>query len=165
LARQGYSELATRNWVSAVLAQAVAGIVDHAACERALEQAERVRVFTRPGNGGWLRFDGSRLVEDRASCYVQQRRPDLAEPILLELLKKHPSGRRRGIALADLAAVSAQRPDVLRLVTYGAAAPRSGSPEGSHLRAPTERSVTVSRHSAPATLVFRGCFTQAQWAK
>jgi hypothetical protein len=87
-----------------------------------LEQAERVSVFTRPGNGGWLRFDGSRLAEDRASCYVQQRRPDLAEPILLELLKKHPSGRRRGIALADLAAVSAQRPDVLRLVTYGAAA-------------------------------------------
>jgi hypothetical protein len=70
----------------------------------------------------WLRFDGSRLAEDRASCYVQQRRPDLAEPILLELLKRHPSGRRRGIALADLAAVSAQRPDALRLVTYGAAA-------------------------------------------
>jgi len=84
--------------------------------------AERVRAFTRPGNGGWLRFDGSRLAEDRASCHVQQRRPDLAEPILLELLKKHQSGRRRGIALADLAAVSAQRPDVLRLVTYGAAA-------------------------------------------
>jgi len=122
LARNGDSELATRNWVSAVLAQAVAGIGDHAACERALEQAERVSVFTRPGNGGWLRFDGSRLAEDRASCYVQQRRPDLAEPILLELLKKHQSGRRRGIALADLAAVSAQRPDVLRLVTYGAAA-------------------------------------------
>jgi hypothetical protein len=122
LARNGDSELATRNWVSAVLAQSLAGTGDHAACERALEQAERVRVFTRPGNGGWLRFDGSRLAEDRASCYVQQRRPDLAEPILLELLKKHQSGRRRGIALADLAAVSAQRPDVLRLVTYGAAA-------------------------------------------
>jgi transcriptional regulator with XRE-family HTH domain len=122
LARHGDSELATRNWVSAVLAQAVAGIGDHAACERALEQAERVRVFSQPGNGGWLRFDGSRLVEDRASCYVQQRRPDLAEPLLLDLLKKHQSGRRRGIALAELAAVSAQRPDVLRLVTYGAAA-------------------------------------------
>jgi transcriptional regulator with XRE-family HTH domain len=47
LARNGDSELATRNWVSAVLAQALAGIGDHAACERALEQAERVRVFTR----------------------------------------------------------------------------------------------------------------------
>ena len=99
LARNGDSELATPNWVSAVLAQALAGIGDHAACERALERAERVRVYTRPGNGGWLRFDGSRLAEDRASCYVQQRRPDLAEPILLELLKKHQSGRRRGILL------------------------------------------------------------------
>jgi transcriptional regulator with XRE-family HTH domain len=122
LARKGDSQMATGNWASAVLAQALAGVGDQAACERALEQAEQVQGLAQPGNGGWLRFDGSRLVEDRASCYVQQRRPDLAEPILLGLLRKHQTGRRRGIALVDLATVSAQRPDVLRLVSYGAAA-------------------------------------------
>jgi transcriptional regulator with XRE-family HTH domain len=122
LARKGNSEMATRNWVAAVHAQALAGLGDHAACERALEQAEEVHALARPGNGGWLRFDGSRLTEDRASCYVQQRRPGLAEPILLGLLKRHQSGRRRGIALVDLATISSQRPDVLRLVAYGAAA-------------------------------------------
>lgn len=122
LARRGDSNLGTGNWASAVLAQALAGLGDQAACERALEQAEQVQGLAQPGNGGWLRFDGSRLAENRASCYVEQRRPDLAEPILLGLLKKHQSGRRRGIALVDLATVSAQRPDVLRLVSYGAAA-------------------------------------------
>jgi hypothetical protein len=122
LARKGDTQLATRNWVSAVLAQALAGTGDGAGCERALEHAEQVQTLTMPSNGGWLRFDDSRLAEDRASCYVQQRRPDLAEPILLGTLKAHQSGRRRGIALVDLATVSTQRPDVLRLVTYGAAA-------------------------------------------
>jgi transcriptional regulator with XRE-family HTH domain len=122
LARKGDSQTATRNWVSAVLAQALAGTGDHAACERALDHAEQVKLLAAPSNGGWLRFDGSRLAEDRASSYVQRRRPELAEPILLELLKTHQSGRRRGIALVDLATISAQRPDVLRLVTYGAAA-------------------------------------------
>ena len=122
LACRGDSHMSAANWASAVLAQALAGLGDQAACERALEQAEQVQGLAQPGNGGWLRFDGSRLVEDRASCYVQQRRPDLAEPILLGLLRKQQSGRRRGIALVDLATVSAQRPDVLRLVSYGAAA-------------------------------------------
>jgi hypothetical protein len=122
LARKGDSSLASGNWASAVLAQALAGVGDQAACERALERAEQVQGLARPGNGGWLRFDDSRLAEDRASCYVQQRRPDLAEPILLGLLKKHQSGRRRGLALVDLATISAQRPDALRLVSYGAAA-------------------------------------------
>jgi len=122
LARKGDPQLSTGNWVSSVLAQALAGTGDLGGSERALGHADQVQKLARPGNGGWLRFDGSRLAEDRASCYVQQRRPDLAEPILLGLLDQHQSGRRRGIALVDLAAVSAQRPDVLRLVTYGAAA-------------------------------------------
>jgi transcriptional regulator with XRE-family HTH domain len=122
LARRGDSHMSAANWASAVLAQALAGLGDQAACERALEQADEVQALAQPSNGGWLRFDGSRLAEDRASCYLQQRRPGLAEPILLALLRKQHSGRRRGIALVDLATVSAQRPDVLRLVSYGAAA-------------------------------------------
>jgi transcriptional regulator with XRE-family HTH domain len=122
LARKGDTQLSTCNWVSSVLAQALAGTGDTGGCDRALGHADQVQKLARPGNGGWLRFDGSRLAEDRARCYVQQRQPELAEPILLGLLNQHQSGRRRGIALVDLATVSAQRPDVLRLVTYGAAA-------------------------------------------
>jgi len=34
-----------------------------------------------------------------------------------------------------------------------------------HPRAPTERSVTVSRHSALVILIISGYLTQAQWAK
>src|SRR5215211_6209953 len=36
---------------------------------------------------------------------------------------------------------------------------------GRNPRAPPERSVTVSRHSAPAILIIRGFLTHAQWAK
>src|SRR4029453_18807657 len=43
--------------------------------------------------------------------------------------------------------------------------PGSGGPGGLHPRAPPERSVTVSRHSAPAILIISGVLTQAQWAK
>ena len=104
VADRGDSRLSTRHWVAAVLAQAHAGVGDGAGCERALGFADEVLALgTAPHNGGWLRFDGSRLAEDRASCYVQQRRPELAEPILTELLRRNSSGRRRGIALVDLA--------------------------------------------------------------
>lgn len=33
-------------------------------------------------NGGWLRFDCSRLAEERGTCYVALGRPDLAETAL-----------------------------------------------------------------------------------
>jgi hypothetical protein len=42
---------------------------------------------------------------------------------------------------------------------------RVGWPGGVTPRAPPERSVTVSRHSAPAILIIRGFLTHAQWAK
>src|SRR6266498_2845361 len=40
-----------------------------------------------------------------------------------------------------------------------------GRPGESHPRAPLERSVTVSCHSARAVLIIKGCLTHAQWAK
>ena len=43
--------------------------------------------------------------------------------------------------------------------------PGSGGPGEFHPRAPTERSVTVSRHSALVILIISGYLTQAQWAK
>ncbi len=43
--------------------------------------------------------------------------------------------------------------------------PGLGRPGESHPRAPLERSVTVSCHSARAVLIIKGCLTHAQWAK
>jgi len=43
--------------------------------------------------------------------------------------------------------------------------PGSGGPGEFHPRAPTERSVTVSRHSALVILIISGYLTQAQWAE
>ncbi|MFI6761143.1 helix-turn-helix domain-containing protein [Micromonospora sp. NPDC050417] len=123
LASRGDTHLSTRHWVNAVHAQALAGVGDLDGCQRALETAEQVHALgARPHNGGWLRFDGSRLAEDRAGCYVRQRRPDLAEPILTDVLSSTPPGRRRGVTLVDLAAVGALHRDPLQLVTHGTAA-------------------------------------------
>jgi len=54
LASRGDTQLATRHWVSSVLAQAMAGIGDLTACERVLDHAEQVQTIMNPGNGGWL---------------------------------------------------------------------------------------------------------------
>jgi transcriptional regulator with XRE-family HTH domain len=82
-ARRGDGALSTRYWVSSVQAQAFAGLGKLAACQRALDAAEQVRELSGDAsNGGWLRFDGSRLAEERGACYVQLRRSDLAENAL-----------------------------------------------------------------------------------
>lgn len=122
IGRRGDSTSSTRHWTAAVLAQTLAETGDHAGCERALEYAERVTGLPRPHNGGWLRFDGSRLHEDRAACYLKQRRPDLAEPLLTQLLATGQPGRRRAISLTDLTLAGTQLKDPLRVVTHGFAA-------------------------------------------
>jgi hypothetical protein len=73
-------------------------------------------------NGGWLRFDGARTAEERATCYVTLRRPDLAVPLLRHALRERLSVRRRGSALIDLATVGVQRGDAAWAAYYGAAA-------------------------------------------
>lgn len=65
LARKGDSHLSTRYWVAAVQAQVYAGLGDLDACNRALDQAQEVHYLSDPSPGGWLRFDGSRLDEER----------------------------------------------------------------------------------------------------
>lgn len=85
--------------------------------------ADQVQELTGDvSNGGWLRFDSSRLAEERGSCYVQLRRPDLAEITLGDALRQNLSIRRRGSVLTDLAMVGVQRGDVSQLVTYANAA-------------------------------------------
>ncbi|MFD7506256.1 helix-turn-helix transcriptional regulator [Streptomyces sp. NPDC059850] len=124
VARRGDSALPTRHWVAAVQAEAFAGLGDLSACEHALEQAEKVVYVTEPAqNRGWLRFDGSRLVEERGARYVQLGRLDLAEQALQSALgqgalAKGQALRRRGAVLANMASIGAKRKDPEQIVVY-----------------------------------------------
>lgn len=83
LVGRGDSSLSTRHWVASVQAEAYAGLGDLDACEHAMDRAETVRDLTADSvNGGWLRFDGARLAEERGARYVQLGRLDLAEETL-----------------------------------------------------------------------------------
>jgi tetratricopeptide (TPR) repeat protein/transcriptional regulator with XRE-family HTH domain len=120
VARRGDGTLSTRHWVQAVAAEALAGVGDLAACQRALDRAEHVHDLGRPAsNGGWLRFDGSRLAEQRGACFTKLERPELAQPALQEALRLDLSARRRGLVLADLALVALQRHEIDEACGYG----------------------------------------------
>ncbi|GAA4706020.1 hypothetical protein GCM10023324_70620 [Streptomyces youssoufiensis] len=117
LAQRGDSNLSTRYWVAAVQAEAYAVAGDVDSCKRALDRATEVRTLNGASrNGGWLRFDGSRLAEQRGTCYVRLRRFDLAESALSEVLREKLSTRRQSSVLTDLAMVGAQRRDVDQVV-------------------------------------------------
>ncbi|KUL51743.1 DNA-binding protein [Streptomyces sp. NRRL F-4489] len=137
VAERGDSALATRHWVASVQAEAYAGLHDLDACERALDEAQRVADLSTPvHNGGWLRFDGSRLAEERGARYVQLGRWDLAEETLTHALESRElrngqSFRRRGAVLVDLAAVGAKRRDAEQVMTYGGEALRLAGQTGS----------------------------------
>ncbi|MET7621592.1 transcriptional regulator [Streptomyces sp. NPDC005408] len=123
VARRGDSHLSTRYWVAAVQAEAYAGLGDLDSCKRALELADQVHALGHENrNSGWLRFDGSRLAEERGTCYLQLGRPDLAEEALTTALEQKLSLRRRGAVLAQLAALGAQRGDVDHVMQYSNAA-------------------------------------------
>jgi tetratricopeptide (TPR) repeat protein len=123
LARHGDGTLATRHWVAVVQAQAFAGLGDLTACQRALDVAAEVRGLTGEyQNGGWLRFDGSRLAEERGTCYLQLGRFDLAESALTSALGQNLSVRRRGGVLTDLAILGLRRSDLDKAVAYADAA-------------------------------------------
>lgn len=123
LAEQGDSQLSTRYWVAAVQAEAFAGIGELSACQHALDRAEEVHALHGSvQNGGWLRFDGSRLAEERGTCYVVLGRPDLAERALTHALGQSLSPRRESGVLTDLAALGVQRRDVDQLLSYASRA-------------------------------------------
>ncbi|MFD7718770.1 helix-turn-helix transcriptional regulator [Streptomyces sp. NPDC059814] len=125
LAGRGDSSLSTRHWVASVQAEAYAGLGDLDGCERAMDRAESVRDLAADSvNGGWLRFDGTRLIEQRGSRYLQLGRLDLAEDALRRALKQTAlasgqSYRRRGAVLTDLAVIGAKRRDTEQVVAYG----------------------------------------------
>jgi transcriptional regulator with XRE-family HTH domain len=117
VAERGDPSLSTRHWVAAVQAEAYAGIGDSDACKRALDRAEEVHgLGAGMHNGGWLRFDGSRLAEERGTCFVRLGRLDLAESALTEALKMKLSMRRRGSVLTDLAILGTLRRDVDQII-------------------------------------------------
>ena len=122
LAARGDRTRTARHWVAAVQAQAQAGLGDLPTCQRSLDNAENAAQAPAQQHTGWLRFDGSRVDEERGSCYVALRKPELAEPVLNKALARAGSGRRRGSVLADLATTGAQRGDVDQLLMNGAAA-------------------------------------------
>ncbi|MFB7633681.1 helix-turn-helix transcriptional regulator [Streptomyces sp. NPDC056149] len=137
VAKRGDSALSTRHWVASVQAEVYAGLQDLGACEKALGEAQRVADLAMPVHpGGWLRFDGSRLAEERGARYAQLGRLDLAEETLRRALESKTlsqgqSFRRRGAVLVDLAAVGAKRRDAEQVVTYGGEALRLAKQSGS----------------------------------
>ena len=123
VASKGNPSLSTRYWVSTVKAQVQAGLGDLAACQRALDHAEDVHHLTgRIHTDGWLRFDGSRLPEERGACYVTLQRADLAEQALDTALNMDISARRHGGVLTDLAMLGLQQGDLDQLVVHADAA-------------------------------------------
>ncbi len=113
LAWRGDSALSTRHWAYAVQAHAFAGLAKTDACQRALDAAERVLDLTgKVHNGGWLRFHGDRLAEERGSCYVRLHLPDLAEIALTDALAHEISPRRLASVHVDLARLGLQRRDL-----------------------------------------------------
>ena len=123
LARRGDSELSTRYWVAAVQAEVYAGLGDLNGCNQALDTAEAVhRMSGSVHTGGWLRFDGSRLTEQRGACYTRLQRYDLAEAALTDALSQRLSARRRGSVLTDLTLLGVQRGDIDQVLKYGGAA-------------------------------------------
>ncbi|MBT2413896.1 helix-turn-helix transcriptional regulator [Streptomyces sp. ISL-12] len=123
VAERGDHSLSTRQWVASVRAEAYAGLGNLRECERALDEAEKVvHLGDHAHNGGWLRFDGSRLAEERGARYAQLGRLDKAEAALdialTQLaLARGQSSRRRGAVLVNLAAIGAKRRDTEQLLT------------------------------------------------
>lgn len=125
LACRGDKSLSTRQWIASVQSEAPAALGDLDACERAMDRAETVRDLDPNGiNGGWLRFDGARLAEERGARYLQLGHLDLAEDALTRALKQEAlahgqSYRRGGAVLTNLAAIGAKRRDPEQVVAYG----------------------------------------------
>ncbi len=119
VALRGDPSLVTRQWIAAVSAETYAGLGDLAACQKALDAAEEVHGVRGGRNGGWLRFDGERLPEQRGTCFVRLKQPNFALPALYEALSQHPDPtRRRGMVLSEMAQASLQQQNVEQACAY-----------------------------------------------
>jgi tetratricopeptide (TPR) repeat protein len=114
LAQRGDQSLATRFWVEAVSADAQSGIGNVTLCRKSLDLAQEVTTLPNTSsNGGWLRFDGTRLSEQRGVCYTNLGESRLAELALQEALsQQNNAGRRKAIILTNLVKVALQQDEV-----------------------------------------------------
>lgn len=123
VARNGDRQLATRQWVASVQAQAQASLGDSGACDRALDTAVGVLDLTASASpGGWLRFDGSRIAEESGTCYLATGRDAQAETALTQALGQGISPRRKGSLLTDLAMLGVRHHDTSQILHYATAA-------------------------------------------
>lgn len=119
LGRRGNSELSTRYWVADVQAITYARMGNFHACSNALDEAEQVRKLSDGcSNGGWLRFDDSRLAEQRSACYIELKRFDLAEEALIGASNMDLTPRRKAGVLSDLAAIGLHRQDIDQFLQF-----------------------------------------------
>jgi transcriptional regulator with XRE-family HTH domain len=119
---RGNTALVTRFWVAAVSAEAQAGVGNLYACQQALDIADGVRNTKDGMNETWLRFDGTRLPEERGACYVKLKQPDLAIAALQDALKNLSGDvahlRRRTMVLTDLTTASIQSNKIDQACVY-----------------------------------------------
>jgi tetratricopeptide (TPR) repeat protein len=132
VALRGDSQLPTRQWVASVQAEVAAATGERSEVERALDRASTVLDLTAPvGNGGWLRFTGDRLPEQRASAYLSLGLYDRAEQELSIALSASLTPRRSAAILIDRArlALHQRAPETAREHVEAAAeiAARTGS--------------------------------------
>ncbi|XVU29048.1 transcriptional regulator [Actinoplanes sp. CA-054009] len=123
IAARGDSQLATRYWVASVQAQAAAAQQHVEGFEQAWSLAEQitgVRHLVNPG--GWLRFDGSRLDEERGACQLTLGQSELAAGALGNALQRSVSPRRRSSLLVDLGVVGLRRHDADEVLQHAHAA-------------------------------------------
>jgi transcriptional regulator with XRE-family HTH domain len=148
LAHRGDPGLSTRHWVAAVHAENAAALDDLPGCQRSLDTAEAVTGLSGEiHNGGWLRFDGARLAEQRGACFATLGRTDLAETALTTALTGPLTTRRRAGVLTDLAAIGAQRRDPDQVVVFADAAVDTAQQTGSGVIKSKLR--TLRPHLAP----------------
>ncbi|MFF5077480.1 helix-turn-helix transcriptional regulator [Actinoplanes sp. NPDC000266] len=123
IAARGDGQLATRYWVASVRAQTAATLQDVEGFQRFWSLAEQItgaRDLINPG--GWLRFDGNRLDEERGACHLTLGQPELAAGALTTAFVRSVSPRRRSSLLIDLAVVGARRRDADEILQHGHAA-------------------------------------------
>ncbi|MEU6246077.1 helix-turn-helix transcriptional regulator [Glycomyces sp. NPDC047010] len=124
VAARGDSTQPSRQWVASVQAEASAHAGAEHDTQRYLDRALTVHHLTGPvGNGGWLRFDGTRLPEQEAACLIALGKFDRAEARLETALHAPTTPRRTAAIRCDQATIALYRNDFDAVESYiGAAA-------------------------------------------
>ncbi|GAA4896891.1 helix-turn-helix protein [Stackebrandtia albiflava] len=118
VARRGDPGLTTGYWAAAVRAEALAGMGEKDACLRELDRAEEVDRRNVTGNGGWLRFDGARIPEQRGACLMALGDHAGASDALEAAAAVAVTPRRSAAVHTDLAVLAVRAGDLDRLAGH-----------------------------------------------